>query len=311
MKKYLTYSFVFLSSFFLISNDALAQETPLGTSVAGAQVGINTFAELITLFTSQIISALGALFLSAGVVAFFYGVVQYIWGLRQGDAAKAKVGNSFMIWGLVGLFTMFSVYGIIKLAQSIIPGLDSTTITIPRVNFGTGSSSRTSPAPGIVLTPPGYTCTQGPCRNAAGVAGTCNAAGTACVATSGGGGTGGGGGFFTCTPGAACDANTTCSPTGDYCVDNPVTGGGGSGSQPNGSSCSVTGNAGCSSGYCDVFADVCADAPSGGSGGGGGPSPTLVPYGGDCHYVGSSGCATGYCDQATETCDYEPQPYEG
>ncbi len=272
MKKILSAAFVSIASFFLLAYDVLAQ----GTSIAGAQAGINTFAELITSFTTQIVSALGTLFLSAGVVAFFYGVVQYIWGLRQGDATKAKIGNSFMIWGLVGLFVMFSVYGIIKIAQSIIPGLSDTTISIPRVNFGGGTSVGTSPAPGTVLTPPGYTCTRGePC---AGGAGTCNEAGTACVATSGGGGSGGGGGgFFTCTPGRACDANTTCSATGDYCENNPVGGGGSSGQ--NGSDCGTTGNAGCSSGYCDVFANVCTDAPSGGGGVGGGGGSSSCPSG--------------------------------
>ncbi len=163
MKKILTVVFASTGFFLLFIMDASAQ---IQASAAGAQAGISEFSKLIVLFTSKIISALGTLFLSAGVVVFFYGVVQYIWGLRQGDPSKAKIGNSFMIWGLVGLFVMFSVYGIIKLAQSLIPGLSDTTISVPRVNFGTGAT--------------GYTCSKdAPCINGS-FLGTCNSLGTVC-----------------------------------------------------------------------------------------------------------------------------------
>ena len=163
MKKLFTVVITSTGFFLLFTINVSAQ---IAASAAGAQVGINEFSVLISLFTSKIISALGTLFLSAGVVVFFYGVVQYIWGLRQGDPSKAKIGNSFMIWGLVGLFVMFSVYGIIKLAQSLIPGLSDTTISVPRVNFGTGTT--------------GYTCTPNAYCDKGGSLGTCNAVGTAC-----------------------------------------------------------------------------------------------------------------------------------
>lgn len=163
MKKSPSFILVTLTSLLLLTTEASAQ---IAVSATGAKVGISQFSMLIELFTSKIISSLGTLFLSAGVVVFFYGVVQYIWGLRQGDPSKAKIGNSFMTWSLVALFVMFSVYGIIKLAQSIIPGLSDTTISVPRVNFGTGAT--------------GYTCTPNAYCDKGGSLGTCNAAGTAC-----------------------------------------------------------------------------------------------------------------------------------
>jgi len=177
MKKSFILALVSFTSFFFLTSVASAQ---LETSAAGAAQGISTFADLITRFTTQVISALGTFFLSAGVVAFFYGVVQYIWGLRQGDAGKAKIGNEFMIWGLVGLFVMFSVYGIIKIAQSLIPGLNATVIDIPRVNFG-GSGSAANPTPARPGTPGAYSCYPSADCVQNGVAGKCNTAGTACL----------------------------------------------------------------------------------------------------------------------------------
>ncbi len=225
MKKSFILAIVSFTSFFLLSSFASAQQG-LANSALGAEQGINTFACLINVFTSQIISALGIFFLSAGVVAFFYGVVQYIWGLRQGDPTKAKVGNQFMIWGLVGLFVMFSVYGIIKIAQSLIPGLSDTTITIPEVNFkksGSSTGGGTAPSnPGSYSCNPGAPCVQGV------TTGTCNIAGTACLPT--------------------------------YSTPNPGTPGGtgtGTGRGAVGDDCKFTGNAGCESGYCDQATETC------------------------------------------------------
>lgn len=138
MKKSFLFASLTVPTFFIFSSLASAQAT-----AQDAASGFNTLAGLITLFTNTIVRATGTLLLSAAVVAFFFGVVQYIWGMRQGDAGKAKIGNEFMIWGLVGLFVMFSVYGIIKFGQGILfNGKDVTSIVIPDINLkGSGSGS--------------------------------------------------------------------------------------------------------------------------------------------------------------------------
>lgn len=138
MKKSFLFTSLTVSTFFIFSSLASAQAT-----AQDAASGFNTLAGLITLFTNTIVKATGTLLLSAAVVAFFFGVVQYIWGLRSGDPGKAKIGNEFMIWGLVGLFVMFSVYGIIKFGQGILfNGKDTTSIVIPDINLkGSGSGS--------------------------------------------------------------------------------------------------------------------------------------------------------------------------
>lgn len=141
MKKSLIFTSVSVATFFIFSSFVSAQATAQDTAS-----GFNTLAGLITLFTNTIVRATGTLLLSAAVVAFFFGVVQYIWGLRSGDPGKAKTGNEFMIWGLVGLFVMFSVYGIIKFGQGILfNGKDVTSIIIPDIKLKGGTSGPSTP----------------------------------------------------------------------------------------------------------------------------------------------------------------------
>lgn len=49
------------------------------------------------------------------ILFFFYGLAIYI--LHAGDAEQAKEGKSIMIWGILALFVMTSIYGIIGFLQ--------------------------------------------------------------------------------------------------------------------------------------------------------------------------------------------------
>ena len=156
---------VALSSFIFLLDTASAQ-----ASAIGVQQGLSTFAGLITTFNNTVVKALATLCVSGAVVAFFFGVTQFIWGLRQGKGDAITNGKQFMIWGLVALFVMFSVYGIIKVTQSLVPGLDSTTITIPNVNYGGsglgspttgGGNGQNTSNPNNPLQPTVFTCPDG------------------------------------------------------------------------------------------------------------------------------------------------------
>ena len=105
-------------------------------SVASTKGGFSTIGDLVSTFTSTIVKSVGTLFMALGVVAFLYGIMQYVWGVRGGDPKKIEEGNKFMIWGLVGLFVMFSVFGIVTLAQSLIFNKnDVSIITIPDIKL--------------------------------------------------------------------------------------------------------------------------------------------------------------------------------
>lgn len=129
----------------------IASLTVIGTtSVLFAAEEFTGLRSLIENFTQNVVATLGYLALTAGVVAFFFGMIQFIWASREGDGAKMEKGKGFMIWGLVGLFVMFSVWGIITFAQKALgPNFQQTDILLPKIRFSTTGSS---PTPGP-LTP--------------------------------------------------------------------------------------------------------------------------------------------------------------
>ncbi len=142
----------FFGSVLLVSAQSATQQ------VTGAFGSIKT---ILKSFSDDVLAAVGTLFMGIAVVTFFLGIVQYIWGLRQGDGNKVKEGNKFMMWGLVALFVMFSVYGIVKFAQDIFfKGQDITTIKIPQVKFDQSVSAPASPSQGNPATG-GYRCPDG------------------------------------------------------------------------------------------------------------------------------------------------------
>ncbi len=135
MKKSFLLATLSFSSFLILTTVASAD------SATGVQAGMGTFAELINTFNKTIVKALGVLFMSGAVVAFFFGLANFIWGLREGKTDAISKGREFMIWSLIALFVMFSVYGIINLFRTTL-GVNQNTITIPEINYGGGSGTQ-------------------------------------------------------------------------------------------------------------------------------------------------------------------------
>ena len=50
---------------------------------------------------------------AAGLLLFLWGLVQFLWNLDEGGAQDE--GKQHMFWGIVGMFIMVSVWGIINM----------------------------------------------------------------------------------------------------------------------------------------------------------------------------------------------------
>jgi hypothetical protein len=81
------------------------------------------------------------------IVIFVWGVVQYV--INTNDEAKKKSGRSFMIWGIVSLSVMVSVWGLVAIVgrtfgvnTSIIPQLNTGA---QDTNTNTGNTNNTAP----------------------------------------------------------------------------------------------------------------------------------------------------------------------
>lgn len=74
----------------------------------------STFSDLIGLFI-DLINPLLYLMVGLGLLVFLKGLVVFI--SKAGDAKSHAEGRSLMIWGLVALFVMVSVIGILRLVH--------------------------------------------------------------------------------------------------------------------------------------------------------------------------------------------------
>ena len=66
---------------------------------------------------SGIVGKLVAFLIGAAVLVFLWGVLRYVF-LSQGDPEKRSEGRGFMIWGIVALVVMTSVWGLVNLVKN-------------------------------------------------------------------------------------------------------------------------------------------------------------------------------------------------
>jgi hypothetical protein len=109
---------LFVLGSFLAPAFAFAQTNNQATRDAGGLVGL----------IGQIVSSLIPIASMLAILFFFYGLALYI--LKSGDPEAAAEGKSIMIWGILALFVMTSIYGIIGFLQRS-TGADQRGTNIP------------------------------------------------------------------------------------------------------------------------------------------------------------------------------------
>ena len=84
--------------------------TPLVASAAvfgGVRDLITSAQDLVRITTVLVVSL--------GLLTFFWGLVKFI--LKGGDAKEVENGRRLMIWGVVAMFVMISVWGLVTFIQ--------------------------------------------------------------------------------------------------------------------------------------------------------------------------------------------------
>lgn len=117
MKKLLTAS----SLFFALPLLALAQTPPAVGTLEQIVQGIG-----------RIVETLIPILLALALVVFFWGLIRYIFVDKGGEGANKAKG--LMLWGLIALFVMVSVMGIIRLAQQTLGVSSETSIPAPTID---------------------------------------------------------------------------------------------------------------------------------------------------------------------------------
>lgn len=76
-------------------------------------------------FAGEVLNRIIPVLIALALVVFFWGLVQYI--------RTHKGGKDIMIAGLVGLFIMTSVWGLIRLAQNTFGVNNAAPVSVPTV----------------------------------------------------------------------------------------------------------------------------------------------------------------------------------
>ena len=93
-----------------IAISSLAAASALLPLLASAQTISDTL-----IFVSTILNGVIGLFITLAIVVFFWGLIKYLWSI---DSENAQEGIKIMFWGIVAVFVMVSIWGIIKLLQN-------------------------------------------------------------------------------------------------------------------------------------------------------------------------------------------------
>jgi hypothetical protein len=82
-----------------------------------------------------IINGLIPIVFTLALLAFFWGLAKYLF--VEADDAKVQ-GKKIMIWGIIALFVMVSIWGIVASLQEIFGVGGVSTITIPQFSIPGG-----------------------------------------------------------------------------------------------------------------------------------------------------------------------------
>jgi hypothetical protein len=78
----------------------------------------------------DIVNLLIPIVFAIALLVFFWGLVMYIFG-KEDNKDQAK---KTMIWGVVALFVMASVWGLVRFIQTAVGVTENDNITVPGVN---------------------------------------------------------------------------------------------------------------------------------------------------------------------------------
>ena len=81
----------------------------------------------------NIINALTPIVVALALLYFFWGLAVYI--LNSSDDSKRDEGKNIMIWGIIALFVMVSVWGVVGLLGDTLNINQGGTVDIPTVDL--------------------------------------------------------------------------------------------------------------------------------------------------------------------------------
>jgi len=115
-----------MKKYFVIAFSVLA----LSPLVASAQ-SLDNLADLIDAL-GNVVNIATPVVVGIALIAFFWGLAKFIFS--AGDEEKRESGKHIMIWGIVALFVMVSIWGIVGFIGDALGVDEGGEIETPRVS---------------------------------------------------------------------------------------------------------------------------------------------------------------------------------
>ena len=87
-------------------------------NIAHAATDTKALDAILTKVSEYIVVPIIQVVFGAAVLIFLWGVVQFV--MNAGDPGEREKGRNHIIWGVVGMAIMLSVYGIIRFVAATI-----------------------------------------------------------------------------------------------------------------------------------------------------------------------------------------------
>ena len=101
----------------LIFSSILLPITAFAQTTTGSCVSsFRTIADILNFVVCLISKSVIPLLFMFALALFIYGVVNYL--IHADDSAKRTEGSKFMLWGVIALFVMLSVWGLVGIIRN-------------------------------------------------------------------------------------------------------------------------------------------------------------------------------------------------
>jgi hypothetical protein len=81
-----------------------------------AQINLDSVGNILDFLTCLIVKSLVPLLFALATVGFIWGVIQMV--INPEDSEKRKQGKQYMIWGIIGIFVMLSIFGLVQIISN-------------------------------------------------------------------------------------------------------------------------------------------------------------------------------------------------
>lgn len=111
----------------LFTSFVLSPFVAFGASCDSTEIGFDKIGHMINWASCTLIAFVVPLLFSLATVGFLWGIIQYF--LNPDNEEGRKKGKSYMVWGLLALFVMISMWGLVGVLtktfgiQTLIPQL--------------------------------------------------------------------------------------------------------------------------------------------------------------------------------------------